>query len=155
MGAGVADLEVVGDGGRGAGDVGLHPRRRRSVGHDLANAVDRFVGQRLTLVAAQVDLHQSGLAVLALRTTRRQRVAPEVLNVLDVGGVGVELLDQDVVVVVGVLAELLVALEDDHRGTVGVELLKLLPDVAHRHDRGRIRGVHRHGPLFADGLQLG
>ena len=149
-----ADLEVVGDQRRGAGDVGLDPGRRRSVGHDLADGVDRLVGHRLTLIAPQVQLHQSGLAVLALRAGRGQRIAPEVLDVLDVLGVRRQLLDQGVVELVGVGAQGLIAFEDDHRVAVGIELAEDLADVLHRLQRRRIGRALRHRMSRADDLQL-
>ena len=85
---------------------------------------------------AQVDLDVGGLAVGALRAGRGQRVAPEVLDVLDVLGVGLELLDHVVVVAVRLVAERLVALQHDHRRAVGVELLEVGADVLHRDHRG-------------------
>ena len=60
---------------------------------DLLHGLDRFVGQRLALVAGEVHLDVGGLAVVALRARAGQRVAPQILNVLNVFGVGVELLD--------------------------------------------------------------
>ena len=57
----------------------------------LLHGLDRLVGQRLALVAGQVHLDVDGLAVVALRAGGGQRVAPEVLDVLDVLGVGLEL----------------------------------------------------------------
>ncbi len=45
QGAVPAHLELIGDQGRGAGDVGLHPRRRRRLVHDIAYRVDRLIGQ--------------------------------------------------------------------------------------------------------------
>ena len=123
----VAGVVLVGDQRRRAGDVRLDPRRRRGGVDDLADRGDRLVGQRLALIAAQVHLHVGGLAVGALRTRRRQRVAPEVRDVLDVRGVGLELVDELVVVAVRLVAERLVALQHDHRGAVGVELLEVAP----------------------------
>ena len=49
-----------------------------------ADSVDGLVGHRLALVSVKVQLNIRGLAVVALRARRRQRVAPEVLDVLDV-----------------------------------------------------------------------
>jgi hypothetical protein len=91
-----------------------------------------LVGQAFTLVAGQVDLNIGGLSVGALRTGGGQRVAPEVLDVLDVLCVGLEFLDQAGVVVVRGVAKGLVALEDDHRRAVGVELFEILTDALHR-----------------------
>ena len=74
-------------GGR-AGDVRRDARRGRDAGDDGLGGLDGFVGQRFALVAVQVDLYVGGLAVVALRAGRGQRVAPEILNVLNVFGVG-------------------------------------------------------------------
>ncbi len=51
----------------------------------LRMAVDRFVGQRLTLIAPQVQLNQAALPSLLCEPARGQRIPPEVLHVLDVG----------------------------------------------------------------------
>jgi len=67
---------------------------------------------------------------------------PEVLDVLDVFLVGFEFLDQAVVVMVGVVAEWLIAFQDDHRGTVGVELLEVVTGALDRLHRRRIVGGH-------------
>ena len=83
-------------------------------------------------------LDVGGLPVGALRARGGERVAPEVLHVLDVLGVLVESLDQLVVVAVRVGAQRLVALEHHHRGTVGVELAEHLADALKRLQRGRI-----------------
>ena len=128
-GAFAAHLELVGDQGRGPGDVGPHPRWPWGVVDDVTHGVDRLVRQRLALVAGQVDLDQRRLAVGALRRCRRQRVTPVVLDVLHMRGVAGECADQPVVVAVRLRAERLVALEDDHRRTVGVELVEHLADV--------------------------
>ena len=74
---------------------------------------------------------------------------------LDVRGVLLDPLDQVVVVVVGVGAERLVALEHDHGRTVGVELAELLADVFDGLERGRIGRAERDVVGFADDLELG
>ena len=149
-----AHLELIGDQGRGAGDIGLDARRRRGVVDDVAHRIDGLIGQRLALVAGEVQLHQCRLAVGALRAGRRQRITPEILNVLDVLGVLGELLDQAVVVVVRVGTERLIALQDDHRRTVGIELVEHLADAFTGLQRRRILGAQRHVVRFGDGLQL-
>ena len=153
-GAVAADLEAVGGQWRSTGDVGLDPGRCRRVGDDRADGVDRFVGQRLALIAPQIQLHQSGLAVLALRAGRGERIAPEVLDVLDVLGVLQQLLDQDVVEAVGVGAEGSIAFQDDHRVAVGIKLAEDLPDVPHRLQRRGVRRALRHRMRRSDHLQL-
>ena len=75
----------------GTGDERLHARRRLHAVDDALDGLDRLVGQRLALVACQVHLDVGGLAVVALRARGGQRVAPEVLNALDVLLVGLEL----------------------------------------------------------------
>ncbi len=94
------------------------PGWRRRLRDDVAHRVDRLQRQRLALVAREEDLNVGGLAVRTLRARRRQRIAPEVLHMLDVLGVLVEPLDQLVVVGVRLGAERLVAFEDHHRGAV-------------------------------------
>ena len=64
----------------------------------LLDRLDRLVGQRLALVAGEIHLDVGGLAVVALRTRAGQRIAPQILDVLDVFGVGIELFDDLVVV---------------------------------------------------------
>jgi len=78
-----------------------------------------------------------------LGSRRRERIPPEVLDVLDVFLVGFEFLDQAVVVMVGVVAEWLIAFQDDHRGTVGVELLEVVTGALDRLHRR----AHRWGPI--------
>ena len=57
-------------------------------------AATDLVGLAATGVAVQVHLDLSGLAVIALGAGRRERVTPEVLDMLNVGGVGPQPLDQ-------------------------------------------------------------
>ena len=64
------------------------------IGDDRANRGDGLVGLAATGVAVQVHLDLSGLAVIALGAGRRERVTPEVLDMLNVGGVGPQPLDQ-------------------------------------------------------------
>ena len=150
----VADhMQVVGERGR-TGDVGLHARRCRRSVHDLANPLDGFVGERLTLLTGQVQHHVRGFAVGALGTRGRQPVPPEVLDVLDVLGVPLELADDAVVVVVRVLTERLVALDHDHHRAVGVEFVEVGAHPLHRDHRRRVFGGHRRRVLLADHLEL-
>ncbi len=127
---------------------------RRRLRDDVADRVDRLQRQRLALIAREEDLDVCGLAVRTLRARGRQRIAPEVLHMLDVCGVLVEALDQLVVVLVRVGAERLVAFEDHHRGAVGVELVEHLADSVKRLQRRRIGGGQPHVVRFADHLEL-
>ena len=77
---------------------------------DIADGFDRFVGQRFTLVTGEVDLDVGGLGVVALGSRSGQRVAPQVLNVFNVFGVGVKLFDDLVVVGVSIAAQGILAL---------------------------------------------
>ena len=63
-------------------------------------------------------------------------------------------MNQAVVVVVGVGTERLVALQDDHRRTVRVELLEHLADAFAGLQRRRILGAQRHVVRFGNVLQL-
>ena len=139
---------------RGAGDIGLDAWWRRGVVDDVADRLHGLVRQALALVACQVDLNVGGLAVGALRSRGRQRIAPEVLDVFDVLRVGLELVDQAVVILVRGVAERLVAFQHDHRRAVGVELLEGLADALHRLQRRRVVGGQRHRMRLADLLQL-
>ena len=94
----------------------------------LRNASTDSSDSGLALVSGEEHLHVGGLAVGALGPCGGQRVAPEVLDVLDVLGVRRDPFHQVVVEAVGVYAEGLVALEDDHGFTVGVEFVKHLAD---------------------------
>ena len=59
--------------------------------NDLADSVHTLVGQGLALFAGEVQHHVGRFAVGALSPGRRERVAPEVLDVLDVLGVLLQL----------------------------------------------------------------
>jgi hypothetical protein len=133
--------ELVGDQRGGTGEVGLDAWRRLHVVNGAADRVDGFVGQRLALGSVEKELNVGGLAVAALRSRRGQRVSPEVLDVLNVLGVLFQLADHRVVELVGVGAERLVAFQDDHRRTVGVELVEHLADVFERLIRRRLGGA--------------
>ena len=154
VGAFAALGELIGDQRRRSGEVGLDARRRLHVVHGGADRVDGLVGQRLALSSGQEQLNVGGLAVAALRSRRRQRVAPEVLDVLDVLLVLLQLVDQRVVERVGVGAERLVAFQDDHRRTVGVELVEHLADVFERLIRRRFGGAEADVVQPADLFQL-
>ena len=76
---------------RRAGDIGLDPIRRGRSLHDIPNSLDGFVRHGLALVPGEIQLNIRSLAVGALRSRRRQRVPPEILDVLHVRRVGVQL----------------------------------------------------------------
>ena len=139
---------------RGAGDVRLDAGRRRGARDDVADRLDGLVRQGLALIARQIQLNVGSLPVGALRARGGQRVPPEVLDVLDMLLVGFELVDQTVIEVVRVLAEGLVAFQDDHHRTVGIELLEVLAHALHRQHRGGVVGGQRHRVRFAHLLQL-
>ena len=127
-----------------AGDVYLEALRWGGVVHDCADRCHRLVAEGAALVASQIELYISGVTVPALNTGSRQRVAPHVLNVLNVAGVCPQCAYQVVVVVVCRFAERIVALQHDHGDTVGVRFLVLLADVLSRHHRRRVMRRHRH-----------
>ena len=104
----------------------------------VADRVDGLVGHRLALTSRKKELNVRGLAVAALRSRRGQRVSPEVLDVLNVLFVLFQFVDQRVIKFVSVSAERLVAFQDDHRRTVGIELVEHLADVFERLIRRRL-----------------
>ena len=149
----VAVLAAVGGQRTGAGDIGLDARRRRHGIDDALHRGDRLVGLGAALVAAQVQLHVGRFGVGALRARRGQRVTPEVVDVLDVGLVRRQFVDQLVVEAVCLIAELVLTFQQHHRGGVGIELLKVLADAQHRDRRRRIPGGHRHRVRRTDLIQ--
>ena len=145
---------VVSHRGR-AGDVDHYARRRRHLRHRVADRLNGLAGKRLALVAGQVNLNVGRFSIGALRSGRSQRVTPEVLNVLDVGGIRSQFCDQTVIEVVRIRAKGCVALQHDHRRTVGVELVENLADAFHRLQRRSVVGSQRHRVLLSDDLELG
>ena len=124
MHAAVAGHVLIGGQCRGPGDVGLHPGGRRDASDDFLHGLDGLVGQGFALVAGEVDLGVGRLAVVALRACPGERVAPHVLNVFDVFGVGIELGDDPVVEGVRVGAQGLLTLQQDHDRAVGLVLVE-------------------------------
>jgi hypothetical protein len=118
----------------------------------VTNRIDRLVGQRLTLVTGDVDLHVGSLTVAALGALGGQRVAPEVLNVLDMGGVRAQILDHLVVELVRIGAERVIAFEHDHHRAAGVVLIEHLADPFGGDHRGCVVGAHGHRAQLADSL---
>ncbi|CPY45073.1 Uncharacterised protein [Mycobacteroides abscessus] len=80
--AGDVHLEAVGHG------LGIAVFVCREFLDDVADGFDRFVGKRLAHVTGEVHLDVGGLAVGALCAGLGQRIAPEILYVLNVFGVG-------------------------------------------------------------------
>ncbi|MBB3604386.1 hypothetical protein FHT40_004064 [Mycolicibacterium sp. BK556] len=126
------------------GDIYVHSGRRRSSTNDVADGIDRFIGQCLTLVSGQVQLDVGRFAVAALRTRRGEGVTPEVLDVGDVLGICAEVVDEVRVEAVRLVAERLVGLEHDHRRTVRIGFLEDLPDMFHGLGRGGVGRAQRH-----------
>ena len=133
--------ELIGHQCRRAADVRLDPGRRWSVGHDLAHGGDGFVGLTAPGVAGQIHLDESSLAVVALRPRRRQRIAPEVLDVLDVLGIGLHFGDQHVTETVRFGTQWLFAFEHDRDQAVGVVLAEHLPHPLGCDHRRRVLGA--------------
>ena len=133
--------ELVGDQCRGAADVGLDPGGRWCVGHDLAHGGDGFVGLTAPGVAGQIHLDESSLAIVALRPRRRQRITPEVLDVLHVLGIGLHLGDEHVTETVRFGTQRLFAFEHDRDQAVGVVLAEHLSHPLGRDHRRRILGA--------------
>jgi hypothetical protein len=151
--ASVAGDLLVGGQRRTSGDEHLEARRGRNPVDEFLDRFHRLVGQGLTLVAREIHLNVGGLAVVALCSCLGQRIAPEVLNVFDVGLVGFELVDELVVVAVCVVAQPLLALEHDHDRAVGLELIEVGADALHRDHRRRLIWAHRHRAHLADDLK--
>jgi len=122
----LADRELVGDQCRRTADVGLHPGWRRSLVDDVAHGDHRLIRLAAAGVTGQVRVDQGGLAVVALRPRRGQRVTPEVLNMLDVLLVGRHAGNQGVSVAVRLLTERLSPLDHDGGEAVGVVLAEHL-----------------------------
>ena len=136
-------------------DVGLDPGWWDGLVDHGAQRLDRLVGQALALVAGEEHLGVGGLAVGTLRPGRGQRVAPEVLDMRDVSGVGGQSRDEVVVVGVRLGAEGLLALDDDHGRVVGVELAEDFSDMAYRDQRRGVLGRQRHVVRLGDLFQRG
>ena len=92
--------------------------------------------------------------VVALDTRGRESLPPEIQRMLDVFVVGLDLLDQFVVELVGVRAERFVTDQGHQDEVVGVVLLEFLPDVLHPGHRRRIGRRQRHRDLLGNLLQL-
>ena len=150
----LADRELVGDKGRRTGDVGLDPGRRRGVRDDFADRGDGLVGPAATGVAIQIHLDLGGLSVIALGAGRRQRVAPEVLDVLNVFGIGPHPLDQIVAEAMRRVTEWLLTLQHDGDQAVGVVLAEHLSYPLGSDRRRRIGVGLRHVVNPAHLLQL-
>ncbi|SLC79415.1 Uncharacterised protein [Mycobacteroides abscessus subsp. massiliense] len=147
----------------GAGDVHGEPIRqlvavlgpvRLELFDDVSGGLGGFVGQCLAHVSREVHLNVGGLAVGALRTGLGQRITPEILNVLNVFGVGTQTRHHLVVELVGARAQSFLPFEHDHDHAVGVRLLEHLAHVLHRLHRRRTLRAQRDRMLLAHLLQL-
>ena len=127
----VAEFQLVGGDGGGAGDKSLDAVGRRGGRHDAPHGIDGLIGQRLALVTGEIDLHVGGLPVGTLRAGRGERIAPEVLDVLDVLVVLRQFEDQLVVKVVRRHVQRGTAFQDDHHRAVGVEFFEHVTDAFH------------------------
>ena len=103
-------VRLVGDQRTRPGDIGLDTRRCGHRVHDFADGLAGLGAQTTAHVAGQVHLDVRGLLVVALRARGGQRIAPEILDVLNVLLVLLQALDDLVVVVVGLGPQRLVAL---------------------------------------------
>ena len=140
--AALADRELVGDQCRRAAHIRLDPRRSWCVGHDLADCGDGFVGLTAAGVADQIGLDERGFAVAALRTRRRERITPEVLDVLN----AIVLLQsghQIVAETVRLGTQWRIAFEHERDEAVGVVLAEHRPDPLGGDQRGRVLGTLR------------
>ncbi len=126
---------------RGTGHIRRDTLGRGRPVDNLADRGDRLLRQRRALVAGKVELNINRFAVRTLGARRRERIAPEVLHVLNVRRVGTQLLDDAVVVMVGIVTELAVAFQNEHREVVGVGLLELLARDLHRPHRRCVFGA--------------
>ncbi|GLE53612.1 hypothetical protein ATCCBAA256_31760 [Mycobacterium montefiorense] len=70
------------------------------------------------MIAGKVNLHVGCFCVIALCTRRRQRIAPEILDVLNVLSVLAQLLNQVVVKQVSFIGQWLVRLQNNHSDAV-------------------------------------
>ena len=147
--AALADRELVGDQCRRAAHIRLDPRRSWCVGHDLADCGDGFVGLTAAGVADQIGLDERGFAVAALRTRRRERITPEVLDVLN----AVVLLQpghQIVGETVRLGSQRRLAFEHERDQAVGVVLAEHRPYPLGGDQRRRVLGALRHVVDAAD-----
>ncbi|GLE50925.1 hypothetical protein ATCCBAA256_05110 [Mycobacterium montefiorense] len=103
-------MGLIGEQRARAGDVCLDSRRRGHRVHDLAEGRGRLVRQPAAHVASEVNLDVRGLLIVALGTRRRQRITPEILDVLNMYLVLLDAPDDLVVVAVRFGPERLVAL---------------------------------------------
>ena len=85
-----------------------------------------------------------GLTIGALRGGGREWIGPEILDMLHMLRVVLQLTNQMIVVRVGIVAEGLLTLQDDHRHTVGIRFVEVLTHALYRLDRWRIVGKQRY-----------
>src|SRR5262249_6084546 len=114
---------------------------------------ERIVAYRLARFTRQVQLDINGLTIGALRGTRREWIAPEVVDVLHMLRIVAQLTNQAVVIPVSFVAEGLLSLQDDHRHTAGADLLEVFAQPLRRLERRRILGILRYRMLLRDPLK--
>ncbi|CPU62557.1 Uncharacterised protein [Mycobacteroides abscessus] len=94
--------------------------------HDPANGLHRLVRRDTLPWISKGHLYIGGFAVEALRGGLRHVIAPEILHMLHMCRIGLQLANQVIVVAVGVLAEWLLPLHDNHGHHAGVRLVEQL-----------------------------
>ena len=128
---------------RGSGDIRLDSRRRRRPRYDIPDGLGRIVRHGRTRPTGEVHLHICGLTIGALRGASREWIAPEILDVPHMIRIALQLTNQTIVVPVGIVAEGLLALQDDHCDTVGISFVEVLTHAPHRLERRCIGGIQR------------
>ena len=128
---------------RRTGDMGLHPRRRSAAIHDFADSLHGFVRQLRALITGDIHHHVSGFSVGALNARRRQRIPPQVQNMLHMLAILRQSIYQAVVVAVNVIAQRLLTFQDDHDRTIGIVFPEVMTDTLHRLHRRCVCGHHR------------
>ena len=110
---------------------------------------DRIVRQGRALVAGEIQLNVYGFAVGALGARRREWIAPEILNVLHMRWVGTQLLDDAVVVLVSIVAEIAVPSRTSIAKLSESDSLKFLPVISIACERRCILGAQRNLASFS------
>lgn len=104
----------------------------------------------MTDIAGQPQQHERRLAVQALRTGSRDRLAPRIHHVLNVFGVALEPAHQIVVVLMIGAVERPIGFQHQHGQAGGCGLLELFTDMQHRPLRRGIVRDHRARELLGN-----